>query len=224
MCGRYTLYGTKNLGVRFQLPHQHQFISKDNYNASPMQWLPVIFNDEELGRIAEPMQWGFTPFWSKDPTKGPRPINTKSETAFDNRMWAGSIRHYRCLIPSRGFYEWKTEHERTKIPYFIHPNNQVLFSFAGIYSIWNDVEGRPLYSFSILTTSPNEEMKRVHDRMPVVLRQDQESGWLDHKIDTRDRLESYLTPYEDGKLEIYRVSGDVSSTRNNDSHLIQALE
>jgi putative SOS response-associated peptidase YedK len=78
MCGRYTLFETKD---------------------------PVIFDDEEMGRIAEPMQWGFTPFWSKDPSKGPRPINTKSETAFESKLWLPSMRHHRCIVPARGFYE-----------------------------------------------------------------------------------------------------------------------
>lgn len=223
MCGRYTLYETGDLGKRFQLDHQKQFKSKDNYNVAPQQWLPVIFDDEEMGRIAEPMQWGYIPMWSKDPTKGPRPINTKAETAFESRMWIGSMRHHRCLVPARGFYEWKHVNERMKVPYFIHPKDQALFSFAGIYSIWNDVEGRPLYSFSILTTRPNREMIEVHDRMPVILHPGQEATWLNRHIDEREVIEPFLKPYKDGGLELYRVSDEVNSTRNNDSHLVQAI-
>ena len=221
MCGRYTLFETKDLGKRFGLRHQLQFVSKDNYNVAPRQWLPIIFEDEEMGRIVESMQWGYIPFWSKDPSKGPRPINTKSETVFDNRLWIGAIRHFRCLVPTRGFYEWKKVNDRMKIPYFIRPKDQQLFCFAGIYSIWNDVEGRPLYSFSIMTTRPNKEMKPIHDRMPVILHPDQEATWLDRHIDDRDIIESFLTPYEDGKLEIYRVSDEVNSPRNNDSRLVE---
>lgn len=224
MCGRYTLYETKDLGKRFQLDHQQQFMSKDNYNVAPRQWLPVIFDYEEIGRIAEPMQWGYIPMWSKDPTKGPRPINTKSETAFESRMWIGSMRHHRCLVPARGFYEWKHVNERMKVPYFIHPKDQELFSFAGLYSIWNDVEGRPLYSFSILTTRPNKEMEAVHDRMPVILHPEQEATWLDRHIDEREVLEPFLEPYKDGGLELYRVSDEVNSPRNNDRHLVNAVQ
>ena len=223
MCGRYTLYDTKDLGKRFELTHQEQFVSKDNYNVAPRQWLPIIFDDEEMGRIAEPMQLGYIPMWSKDPSKGPRPINTKAETVFENRMWIGSIRHHRCLVPARGFYEWKPINERMKVPYFIHPKDQALFSFAGIYSIWNDVEGRPLYSFSIMTTRPNKEMEPIHDRMPVILHPDQETTWLDRTIDEREIIEPYLQPYKDGGLDIYRVSDEVNSIRNNDRHLVDAV-
>lgn len=223
MCGRYALFDTRDLGPRFNLKRQPRFVSEDNYNIAPRQWLPVIFEDEEMGRIAEPMQWGFIAPWSKDPTKGPRPINTKSETVFESRLWLGSIRHYRCLVPARGFYEWKHVNEKMKIPYFIRPNDQELFAFAGIYSVWNDVEGRPLYSFSILTMRPNKEMVRIHDRMPVILRPGQEASWLDRRISERDRLAQFFVPYDDGKLEIYRVGGDINSPRNNDHYLIDGV-
>jgi putative SOS response-associated peptidase YedK len=223
MCGRYTLFETKDLGKRFKLAHQKQFVSKDNYNVAPRQWVPVIFDDEEMGRIAEPMQWGFIPFWSKDPTHGPRPINTKSETVFDSRLWIGAIRHSRCLVPTRGFYEWKKVNEKLKIPYFIHLKDQQLFSFAGIYSTWNDVESRPLYTFSILTTRPNKEMRPIHDRMPVILHPDQEETWLSRRVDEREIIQDFLIPFEDGKLEVDKVSDDVNSPRNNDRHLINAI-
>jgi putative SOS response-associated peptidase YedK len=110
-----------------------------------------------------------------------------------------------------------------KIPYFIHPKDQELFGFAGTYSIWNDVEGRPLYSFSIMTTRPNKDMEPIHDRMPVILRPEQEALWLDRRISEREPLAELLVPYGDGKLEIYRVSGDVNSPRNNDKHLVEAV-
>jgi putative SOS response-associated peptidase YedK len=138
-------------------------------------------------------------------------------------MWIGSMRHHRCLVPARGFYEWRLVNERMKVPYFIHPKNQDLFSFAGLYSVWNDVEDRPLYSFSILTTRPNKEMKEVHDRMPVILHPAEEATWLDRHIDERKILESFLGPYEDGGLDIYRVSDEVNSPRNNDRHLVDAI-
>ena len=177
-----------------------------------------------MGRIAEPMQWGFIAPWSKDLSKGPRPINTRSETVFESRLWLGSIRHYRCLAPARGFYEWKAVNEKMKVPYFIRPNDQELFAFAGIYSIWLDVESRPLYSFSILTTRPNKEMKLIHDRMPVILRPGQEASWLDRRNSERERLAAFLVPYDDGKLEIYRVSKEVNSSRSNDHHLVEPID
>jgi len=69
MCGRYALYKTKDLGPRFNLATKPTFVSKDNYNVAPMQRLPVVYQDEAKGRVAELMQWGFLPFFAKDPAK-----------------------------------------------------------------------------------------------------------------------------------------------------------
>jgi len=228
MWGRYALYETKDLGPRFNLATKPTFVSKDNYNVAPRQRLPIIYQDPEQGRIAELMQWGFLPFFAKDPSKSFRPINTKSETAFDSRMWREAVKHHRCLVPTRGFYEWqKFEGDNgkveRKVPYFIHPKDQSLFSFAGIYSMWKDVEGLPLYTFSIMTTAPNNQMAPIHNRMPVILHPDQEAVWLDPQYSERSQLAELLVPYEDNGLEMYKVSEDVNSPRNNNPQLVEAV-
>jgi len=228
MCGRYGLYDTdaKALETRFELKEQPTFVSQDNYNVSPMQRMPIIY-EEDGKRVAQLMQWGFIPFFAKDP-RGFRPINTVSETAFEKPMWREAMKHHRCLVPSRGFYEWKKffgdngKIER-KVPYFIHPKDIDLFAFAGIYSIWKDVEGLPFYTFSIMTTTPNEEMEDIHNRMPVILRPGQEASWLNPEYSEEKQLADLLVPYPDGMLEIYRVSDDVNSARNNDKHLVEAV-
>jgi len=223
MCGRFALYETEDLGPRFMLADQPRFVSADNYNVAPRQWLPVIVTNPEQGRMAEPMQWGFIPQWSNDPAKGLRPINTKTETAFASRMWQGAVTHHRCLVPARGFYEWKRTGDHSKVPYYIHPKDQALFAFAGIYSVWHDGAGKPLYSFSIMTTEPNKDMEPIHNRMPVILRPEQEVRWLDLQDSDSEQLASILVPYGDGMLEMYRVSDDVNSPRHNDRHLIEAV-
>jgi len=227
MCGRYALYEAKDLGPRFNLATRPTFVSKDNYNVAPRQRVPVIYQ-EEGKRVAELMQWGFLPFFAKDPAKSVRPINTMAETAFEKPMWREAVKHHRCLVPTRGFYEWQKFYgdngkvER-KIPYFIHPKDQSLFSFAGVYSVWKDVEGLPLYTFSIMTTGPNKEMEPIHNRMPVMLHPDQEAIWLDPQYSEQAQLAELLVPYEDNGLEIYKVSEDVNSPRHNDKYLVEAV-
>ena len=227
MCGRYTLYEITDLEHRFDLATKPQFVSKDNYNAAPMQRMPIVFQEDNK-RMAELMQWGFLPSFARDPSKSFRPINTVSETAFEKPMWREAVKHHRALIPSRGFYEWRKflntngKVER-KVPYFIHPKDIDIFSFAGIYSIWKDVEGLPLYTFSIMTTTPNKEMEEIHNRMPVILCPEQEASWLSLPYSEQGQLADLLVPYEDGGLDIYKVSEDVNSPRNNNEHLVEHL-
>jgi len=222
MCGRYTLYETDGLEKRYNLAVKPQFVSRDNYNVAPRQYLPIV-RQEDGKRVAEQMQWGFLPFFAKEPSKSFRPINTVSETAFEKPMWRQAIMHHRCLVPARGFYEWKQTADGSKTPYYIHPRDLPLFSFAGIYSIWKDVEDKPFYSFSILTTAPNAEMADIHDRMPVILRPEEETAWLDVSKESPDEVGPLMRPFADGELEIYRVSSDVNSPKHNDRHLIEAV-
>jgi putative SOS response-associated peptidase YedK len=196
-------------------------MAEDNYNVAPGQRLPVIIGQKGK-RVAEPMKWGFVPAWSKNPNKGLRPINTKSESLFLSSMWRNAIQNHRCLIPSRGFFEWQQLPENRKVPYFIHPKDQKLFAFAGIYSIWKDAEDYPLLTFSIITTTPNKEMQPIHNRMPVILEPEQEELWLAPAYSEQE-LSKLLVPYKVGKLDIYRVSEDVNSPRNNDKHLVDAV-
>jgi putative SOS response-associated peptidase YedK len=98
--------------------------------------------------------------------------------------------------------------------------HQELFAFAGVYDTWHDAEGRELRSYSILTTEPNAEMAGIHNRMPVILQQDDEAVWLDSSLEEREVLESLLRPYPDGKLAMHEVSSDVNVVRNNEAKLI----
>ncbi len=223
MCGRYTLYETEDLGERFKLAARPQFVSQDNYNVAPRQRLPIVYQEDE-NRVAELMQWGFIPFWAKDPSKERRPINTRAESAFTSPMWREAAKSHRALVPARGFYEWRKAADNRKVPYFIRPKDQELFAFAGLYSVWNDVEGHPLYTFSIITTRANKDMEPIHDRMPVILSPEQEALWLDPAHRDQALLAELLEPYEDDRLTIIEVSKDVNSPRNNDKHLIEAVD
>lgn len=202
---------------------QTQLIAKENYNVTPGQFMPVVIADE-IKRHLVSMKWGLIPFWAKDIKIGYKLINAKAETIFEKPMWKSAVLHHRCLVPANGFYEWRVKDDGTKVPFFIKPKYADLFSFAGIYSTWKDVEGKELQSFSILTTEPNKEMAPIHDRAPVILTQSEETNWLNHlNNDHQDRLEKLLHPYHDGGLEIYKVSTDVNSPLINDKHLISAL-
>ena len=103
MCGRYTLYETDEMVPRFKLGRTQQFLSQENYNVAPGQWLPVITQKDSERKVV-PMQWGFVPYWSNDPTTERRPINTRAEASFERPYGRHSLKYPRALIPSGGFY------------------------------------------------------------------------------------------------------------------------
>ena len=126
--------------------------------------------------------------------------------------------------PARGFYEWKTDNLGEKQPYFIYPKDELVFSFAGLYSNWKDVEDYPLYSFTIITTDANTDMDGIHNRMPVILRRNDEDAWLDPEIVRHEEIAEFLHPSAEGMLTLHPVSKDVNKPVNNNQNLIHAIE
>jgi putative SOS response-associated peptidase YedK len=224
MCGRYTLYKkVDELSERYNVAKVPYDINA-NFNVAPGQIMPVITQDE-VGRHLELMKWGLIPAWAKDPLIGYRLINARDDGIFAKPVWRGVILHQRALIPADGFYEWQkpANPKDHKQPYYIHPKQLKLFSFAGVWESWKDAEGREWKTYSIITTEPNKEMKRIHNRMPVILHPADEADWLEPSKTTKEAIEPLLRPYEDNGLELFKVSDAVNSTRNNNQQLIYAL-
>lgn len=209
MCGRYTLYTTDELEDRYRIEVSDTI--RANYNVAPSQTMPVVTHEG-----LKMMRWGLIPPWAKDEKIGYKLINARSETVFDKPMWKKPVMQRRCLVPANGFYEWQKSDEG-KQPFYIHLSSEPIFSFAGIWETWKH-ENKEWQTYSILTTSPNNEMTPIHDRMPVILHRDDESQWL--AADTEAEIKVLLTPYDNGNLKSYKVSTAVNTVKVNDETLI----
>lgn len=217
MCNRYVLEEwSDEAAALFGVEDTHEQ-AFSNYNVAPSQVMPVVAIVEGK-RVVEPMKWGLVPMWSKEPQVKYSTFNAREEDLFENPTWRGAARHHRCLIPATAFYEW-VQQGTEKQPFYIHPKDQKYFAFAGIYDEWH----QELLTYSIVTTTPNSEMSKIHNRMPVILRPDEWDTWLAPSLQTRDDIEPLLRPYEDSKLELYKVSRDVNAVRHNDKSLIVPL-
>jgi len=226
MCGRYTFYDTPEILKQFELDSeankQLALQMPDNYNVAPGAHMPVIIRDSQQN-ILEFMVWGLVPSWSKTLDTGMKLINARQENLLDKRLWKGLIKSKRCIVPARGFYEWKTEN-KTKVPYYVTPKKGTVFSFAGLWDIWHDSEGVEMMSFSIITTKPNAEMAKIHARMPAILDDKKSEIWLSPISLYRDQLDYILSPAPNNSLTIQKVSSAVNDARHNTKELIYPLE
>jgi putative SOS response-associated peptidase YedK len=168
------------------------------------------------------MQWGLIPHWVKDPKKSMHPINAKAETLAEKPMFQSLLKNKRCLVPASGFYEWKKDGKR-KIPYYIHLKDSPLFAFAGLYDIWYDAFNKAHPTFTVITTDANELVAPLHDRMPVILRREDESRWLAGDAPSSGEMKKILEPYPASEMDAYPVSPRVNSPVDDDVLLIQPL-
>ena len=222
MCGRSSLTKTeKELEERFNATFYSEDLERynpiPNFNVAPSHILPVILNSDPTH--FNPVRWGFIPFWAKDIKIGYMMINARIETLLEKRTFKKAVENKRCIIPMDGFYEWKKEGSQ-KQPFRIQRKDAALFSFAGLWSKWNSPEGEEITSFTIITRSPNDLMKEIHDRMPAILLEDQEEAWLSDDVQVQDLLDM-LEPYPDDLMEAYPVSKEVNNVRNNHPGLIE---
>ena len=123
------------------------------------------------------LRWGLIPSWAKDPKIGVQCINTRAETISEKPSFREAFQKRRCLVPADGFWEWETIGKKKISWKFTRPDGEE-FCLAGLWEAWNSPEGI-LETFTIITTSPNELVRSVHDRMPVILSQDEGEAWLE---------------------------------------------
>jgi putative SOS response-associated peptidase YedK len=207
MCGRFTIAPLVDLFDRFHVDEQIP-LPLPRYNVAPSQEVPVVIRNG--GNRVAVMQWGLVPSWTKDVQTARKPINARAETLSERPTFRGPLKHHRCLVPATGFYEWKKEGS-TRVPYFIHMRDGALFAFAGLYDLWKDPAGGETRTFTIITTAPNRTLSPIHDRMPAILRVEDEGRWLQLGALDPAALAAILAPYPEGALEVYRVSPKVNS-------------
>jgi len=224
MCGRYTLTSSgEDLALAFDLP-ELPFVPP-RYNMAPTQEAAVVRVLEPGGpRRLDPLKWGLIPFWAKEAAIGNKMINARAESVAEKPSYKSSFKNKRCLVAADGFYEWKKE-GKAKQPYLIRRADRKPFAFAGLWSSWRNPEqgGQPVQTFTILTTSANDLMRPLHDRMPVILDRENFDLWLDPKMEDTERLQSLLVPYAAEGFEAFPVSRVVNSPANDVAGCIEPL-
>lgn len=175
MCGRFAIMtDPSELQEQLDLGDLPEEFTP-NPNISPGQLVPVV-TDPDLRKV-ELFKWGLIPSWAKDPKIGYKLFNARAETIIEKPSFRASFSRRRCLIPADGFYEWKMEEGR-KYPFLFGLKDHKPFTFAGIWDVWKDHEGKEISTCTIITTEPNPLIAAYHDRMPVILPESERWIWL----------------------------------------------
>ncbi len=218
MCGRFSLISDLSaLQLRFDFENPVTDYAP-RFNIAPTQNVLTV-RWEDGHNVAEHMRWGLIPSWAKDMSIGNRAINARAETLAERPMFYTPLRRRRCLILADGFYEWLRQ-GKARQPMRILLTTGEPFAFAGLWESWTNPEGEAIHSCTIITTTPNDVMRPIHDRMPVILLPEHEDAWLDHSMQDASVLSELLIPYPPDTMEAYPVATLVNSPANDTPDVI----
>ncbi len=223
MCGRFTLtVDATELQQNFpwiNIPDQGL---KPRYNIAPTQPIAVVANDGK--DILDYYLWGLIPSWSKDPKIGSRLINARAETLAEKPSFRNAFKRRRCLVLADGFFEWMSQPgQKSKIPMYIQLVNQRPFAFAGLWEQWFSPDGSEIRSCTIITTEPNELVRTIHNRMPVILDEADIKTWLQTGEVEPRQLSRLLVPFAAEQMAAYPVSLAVNNARIDKPEIIEPV-
>lgn len=218
-------------------------VGAPDFNMAPTKQAPVVLTRRPKGEEgADPQRqlrlltWGLVPSWAKDARGGVRMINARAETVLEKPAYARAAAARRCLVPASGWYEWQVSPTATdakgkprRQPFYIHRGDEDVVALAGLYEFWRDPEAPRddplawLTTFTIVTTTADPGMDRIHDRQPLVLEREDWARWLDPGLTDPDQVGELLGFAAPGRFAAHPVSRAVSSNRSNGPQLIEPV-
>jgi putative SOS response-associated peptidase YedK len=225
MCGRLSIAVSKKdlkeyLNDFYGIEVLPEEISLPKFNVAPGEDLISLVSDGEKFRVGL-LKWGFVPEFKKKLNKPI--INARSETVDKLYSFKKSFYERRCVILADGFFEWERS-TGTKTPYRFVLKNKRIFAFAGLWTVSIDELNQKVYTTTIITTKANSLMKDIHDRMPVILNEDQVKIWLDPKLKDQEALKKILVPFDSVYMDFYEVSKVVNNASNKSEETIKPIK
>jgi putative SOS response-associated peptidase YedK len=219
MCGRYTLTDPdpRLLRFRFGLTESVEIEQEPRYNVAPTDPVLAVRLNGDGEREPGILRWGLIPQHTNPDSFDRLLINARAETVAEAPAFRDAFETHRCLILADGFYEWRAE-ETGKKPVWITRPSREPFAFAGLWAAANRADGSAIHSCAIVTCEPGEVVAPIHDRMPVILDQEAEPGWLNPEASPAE-LQELLVPTDE--LEVTEVSDAVNDVRQDGPALIE---
>jgi putative SOS response-associated peptidase YedK len=222
MCGRVVqASGPDLLGLRIVSSSEGRDRRGGNlpprYNAAPSQELWAIRQHPETReRTLDLLSWGLIPYWMEAKPKPP-PINAKAETVAKAPMFRDAYRRRRCIVPIDAFFEWKAVlGTKVKQPFAIAMADRSPFGLAGLWENWKAPTGEWVRTFAVITTSANDLVAEIHDRMPAILTPQDYDRWLGPEADPGE----LLRPFPRELMTLWPVSTRVNTPKNDDPDLL----
>ena len=210
MCGRKTL--SKDIASIIEEMDIEEWEAHDykpNYNIAPTDFSPVIIKDEK--KKAKMMRWGLIPAWSKNEQIGSKMINARLETVLEKPSFSSLVHNKRCIVVADGYYEWAKPNNQ---PYYILDKKNKILPLAGLWTSWKYSNSSTLFTYTVITTTPTNNIKNIHNRMPLVLNPRIMDKWLDYNKFTISECLIDIQ-HEKPNLKFYPVSSIVNSAKNN---------
>ena len=226
MCGRYYRRSDKQkIAEAFRTGLPTSFEILPSYNVAPQTFQPVVaFNRKTLEREILEMRWGLVPYWAADPKIAYSTINAKAETLTTSPVFREAFKRRRCLVPADGFYEWQPIDRKTKQPFAFALKDGSLFALAGLFDVWKDKKtGQALFSYSVITTDPNELLEPFHNRMPVILKPADCERWIAPAESHRLPVD-LLRPFPDELMTAWKIGLAVGNVKNDRPDLIAPIQ
>jgi putative SOS response-associated peptidase YedK len=193
-----------------------------HYNVAPTDEALVVVQRAERRAITA-YRWGLIPHWASEAKVGSRMFNARAETITASPAFRDAFVRKRCLVPVDSFYEWRRE-GTLRLPFRVVRIDGRPLALAGLWAGWRDPATETVRrTFTIITTTPNETLADLHDRMPVVIDEDAWDRWLDPAPSDHGELLGLLVPNETVGLEVYAVERFVNDVRRDGPELIAPL-
>ena len=218
MCGRVSIENPKRISEVFNADPHDSFDFSPSYNIAPSENLPIVVCRDSK-RVLSQAKWGLIPYWAKEDSFRSQLINARAETVDQKPAFKRAFKEQRCLVVVDGFFEWQKK-DKTKQPYYISLNTEKPIAFAGLCD--RSAEQGDL-TCTIITTTPNDMIEPIHNRMPVILSPEEYDVWLNPKEKNFGLLKSLLNPCASSTLEAYQVSTYVNSPKNKDRKCIEPI-
>jgi putative SOS response-associated peptidase YedK len=210
VCGRYSLATPDLSRLRERFPVGETVDLRSRYNVAPGDDVLAVTTDRTGRPRGEMLRWGLVPPWSATSAGGAKMINARAETVAERPAYRTAFERFRCLIIADGFYEWRRSDGGQKEAFHITRADRAPFAFAGMWSVWHRDEPDAVRSCTIITTAANSAIAPLHDRMPVILSQEEEEAWLEPSTPTGALrgLLSGLSPEQTSVRQVGRAVND----------------